>query len=97
MILNVDEQNRTTVLYPSDSEASAAIEAGKHVPVPVRGTADAGSGCEWIVAVFSDTPLDQLDVLHAVESATHLGTAAHCAFEVAVDSARTVQILAMTR
>jgi hypothetical protein len=57
MILYMEESGRIVRLYPARSAASGRITIGKNVRIPDGAVLSPGSGCEWIVGLFSEKPL----------------------------------------
>jgi len=54
-------------LYPALAGQSAAVEVGSEVRVPDGALISPGQGCEWVVSLFTETPLGAADAEAAVE------------------------------
>jgi hypothetical protein len=94
-ILSVDAAGSVDVLHPSNSASSTQIEAGVHVPLPDGAIASGGSGCEWIVGVFSDAPIDIRQLRSILKSSPR--STADCNLDPHVPSARAVQTIPVAR
>ena len=97
MILNIDNSGQVAPLYPIGSQTSGRMDSGIHVPLPVEGTVEEGDGCEWIVAVFSDTPLEIEDVAAQLKRSERSSVENKCRLEPDIRRTRTVRVLSVTR
>ena len=95
VIYNLDERGQVTLLHPVGLAQSSKIEIGYETPLPSGGVVKNGSGCEWVVAVFSNQPLP----LKEIES--QLGNSRRdlvgCGIEVSIPEARAVRVFPITR
>ena len=57
-VFALTEDSEVTLLFPAGKKSSDPITVGNQVPIPDGAVIDQGKGCEWILGVFSDTPLD---------------------------------------
>ena len=56
-----------TRLFPAEGPpGSAPVQAGKAVPVPDGAVVGPGAGCEWVVGLFSEAPIDEAAAQKAV-------------------------------
>ena len=95
VIVSRDSEGDATVLYPTAGRASAPIFAGERIPLKEGGFVENGTGCEWVIAVFSDDPLDTNRVLRAVKESD--STSKRCGIDVTISRARSVAIIPMLR
>ena len=56
-IFSLNAKGQTEVLFPTDGNMSAHVEAASQKALSDGAIVDEGSGCEWIIGVFSDEPL----------------------------------------
>lgn len=97
LVVNVDAAYERTVLLPHEGERSAPIAAGAEVALPGGALVGEGSGCEWLIAVFSDAPLAVDAVDAAIAEARAVGDPGACELRVAVPGARTVAVVPVRR
>ncbi len=95
LLSHVDEAGETTALYPARGQASGQIAPGAEVPLADGAVLAQGDGCEWLVAVFTDTPLTRRDVDQALAKAAR--EANGCELQLDVPGARTAAIHGLTR
>ena len=95
MIFSRDAAGRTNLLHPKDTTTSAKIFAGERIALPDGAVVDTGEGCEWIVAVFSDTPLEWTNVSRAAKNGATTGRG--CGIEMEVPGARSVSVTPVRR
>ena len=90
-VLALDHKGAVTRIYPSKGSKSAFVSKADRTSLFTGALVQEGKGCEWLVAVFSDKPLE-LDALErAVRKANHADRSCGLALEVV--GARTVFIL----
>lgn len=95
LVFALDDNGETSLLFPAGMAESAPIAPGENRSLPDGALVEAGSGCEWIVGVFSDMPLQASEVARAIEDRTQ--AEGRCGIEIAVPAARTVKILPFVR
>jgi hypothetical protein len=59
MILYADQPGEVVRLFPSKNPKSAGIQPGRRVPLDDGARLSKGQGCEWVIAVFSDSKFDE--------------------------------------
>ena len=95
VVVSRDASGEVLALHPTSGTQSAPIFAGDRITLKDGAVVDAGQGCEWIIAVFSDTPLSVKSILDVVADAQpSLDT---CDLELNIPSARTVRVYPVTR
>ena len=97
MVLTMDEQRHVTVLYPTGATQSGRIDVGVAASLPAGGIVREGKGCEWIVGVFSDTPLSIERGVTAMATAALSPVEGMCDIEVSIPEARAVSVLPVIR
>ncbi len=95
LIVSRDTEGRATLLYPTTGTESAPISADENIPLKEGGFVEQGTGCEWVIAVFSDEPLDVGRVLRAVEESRK--NSKECGIETTIPGARSVRITPVLR
>ena len=90
-VLALDGEGNVTRVYPSEGFVSASIASAERASLSTGALVQEGNGCEWLVAVFSDRPLDLDSLAFAVAKAKH--TNVSCGLELQLAGARTVFIL----
>ena len=95
MVLSRDRSGKVLLLHPSGSEMSAPIVVGENISLKEGAIAEPGSGCEWIVAVFSDAPLIFKEAAEAVESGRPSDR--ECGLDIQIAGARRIDILPLRR
>jgi RNA polymerase sigma factor (sigma-70 family) len=95
LIFSRDAEGRATLLHPTTGTESAPIFAGEKIPLKEGGFVEQGTGCEWIIAVFSDEPLDAGSVLRSVEESRT--TSKRCGIDTTIPEARSVRITPVLR
>ncbi len=95
MVVNRDASGEISLLYPAGGKASGPVSAGKEISLSDGALVRDGSGCEWIIAVFSDAPLLFSDVTGAVKQAETDDKT--CKIKLEVPGARTVRTLPFQR
>ncbi len=92
----VDGAGSVTVLRPGELAPSAEISAGEDRPLEPALRVTPGTGCEWLVAVFSDQPLQPEYLTLALQHAPRPAEA--CSLELAdLPGARHVEVMAFRR
>ena len=94
-VFSLDPQADSVLLFPVAGRESAAVRAGSEQPLPAGALVEAGSGCEWLVAVFSDGPLDTREVGEVLSGSVRPDVG--CDLRVDVPSARTVRVFPVRR
>jgi hypothetical protein len=89
-VISVDDEGVFSILQPSTH-----IQIGEEVPLPNGAVADEGTGCEWIVAVFSEASIPIGELRKQIESAPR--TAESCELVPAISRARSVRVIPLTR
>jgi hypothetical protein len=83
--------HEVTLIFPVTGEHSGMLSPGERALLPAGGVINAGTGCEWLVGVFSDKPLDIAmmteEIAHAVIDENS------CILEVDIDGARSVRVV----
>lgn len=93
-VLNRDGQGKVSVLYPPKGDISGAVEKGEDISISDGAVVEEGARCEWIVGVFSDTPLYLDMVSKKIENGTVNG---QCNLDLQIEKARTISILPFKR
>ena len=88
-LLTMDENGKVEVL------SNGTIRAGSEIALPDGAIADEGSGCEWIIAVFSNAALSLSDVESQIAGATRESSG--CRLEPVVSNARSVRVIPLVR
>jgi hypothetical protein len=94
-VFDVDEQGDTTLLYPAGSQHSEKVAAGSRVPLADGGIVREGTGCEWVVAVFSSQVLKTRELEKTIRRSTK--SRAGCKLDVSIPQARTIRIFSVLR
>ena len=94
-ILFREEQGGVELIFPAKASQSAAISPGFKIPLEDGARVTAARGCEWLVAFFSDRPLEIAALRKALLLAR--GAAERCSLEVPFDQARSVQVFPLLR
>jgi hypothetical protein len=91
-IVHRDEAGQAAIMFPAGAGAgvSAQIFQGREVALPDVALIERGSGCEWFVAIFSESPLALADLLARVSSAP---VGAECRLEVRIVGASSIHVL----
>lgn len=97
VLAHVDAARRVTRIHPLESPLSAPVDSGTARPImvgnqQVNGVVTAGTGCEWVVAVFSDEPMDVTMVIRSLE---HSEVGAACELTATVRAARAIDVVPM--
>lgn len=95
LIFGVANKHGIARLYPAKSSSSIAIDAGHRVAIPDGVEVQPGQGCEWLVAVFSEQPLDHATVEPLLKQAQV--KAKNCQLDVAIQQARSVTVFPVLR
>jgi hypothetical protein len=95
MVINMDNSRNVSLLYPVGQTESGAIRAGKEVSLSDGALVQAGSGCEWVVAAFSDAPIQLKEMTRVLKGAAV--SKRPCDLKVSVPAARTVRVLPFRR
>jgi hypothetical protein len=95
LVFALDDAGETSLLFPAGGAQSAPIRTGDNLSLPDGALVEAGSGCEWIIGVFSDAPLRVSDVTRAIENRKR--TDGRCGIEIKVTAARTVKVVPFVR
>jgi hypothetical protein len=95
MVVNMDNTRSVSLLYPVGENQSGAIGPGVEVSLSDGAEVQAGSGCEWIIAFFSDAPIPVSDVFRVVKEVTVLNKT--CDLHVSMPEARTIRVLPFQR
>jgi hypothetical protein len=90
-VIDRDETGRLTLLTDA-----LAIAPGEAVSLPDGAELEPGKGCDWLVAVFSDRPLDRARVEAAVRAAPQVSERCGYARPVLVE-ARSIETLRVGR
>jgi hypothetical protein len=96
-VFNVDETGTVTRLFPAAKTKSASIEKAERSPLPDGATVREGSGCEWVVAVFSDVPLELEETARFLDGTDKTGQLEACNYSAQVPGARSVVVLPLRR
>jgi len=95
LVLHLDEQGQRTLLFPAGGTRSGRISAGAAVPLPDGGVVEDGSGCEFLIAVFSEQPLAAAELNRQLAAAERSGPG--CRLRVDLPDARTVHVFPVPR
>lgn len=95
MVVNLDSAGNLSLLYPAGQETSAEMRPGTRISLPDGAIVREGTGCEWIVAVFSEDPLLVSDVNESVRQAERRDSP--CTLDPTIAKARTLRVLPFTR
>ena len=96
-VFSSDNREEVALLYPAGGLSSAPILSGYKSPLVDGAVVGEGQGCEWLVAVFSDTPLKVKDMTRAIKTAQRAMKDDTCELKVVVKNARNVRILPVKR
>ena len=96
-VFNVDSAGSVTRLFPSESGKSAPIRAAERSPLPDGALVEEGRGCEWVAAVFSDTPLDLNTVEGILSQSVGTRLDDSCDYDPDVPDARSVIVVPFRR
>ena len=96
-VFSRDDAGMVTPLYPTEGDTSALVSLGRKVPLSDGAVVGDGENCEWLIAVFSDEPISIDHLLEKVEAGERVGENAYCGLDIAIESARTVRIIPVTR
>ena len=94
-IYNLDDTGAATLIYPAGQTRSARISAKRRAPLPDGAEVGKGSGCEWFIAIFSDSEFDLETTAQTLEQAKL--SSPPCALKVDLPVARSVRIVPLTR
>jgi hypothetical protein len=94
-IFNVDNNNIVTPLFPLNQQQSCMIDKGRKHFINSGAKVTGGTGCEWLVAVFSDMALNINTI--AGELKRQKNAARQCDIQLKVKNARTVYLLPVKR
>ncbi|MCP4675519.1 MAG: DUF4384 domain-containing protein [Deltaproteobacteria bacterium] len=94
-VFSLDGEGEASLLYPAEGIKSAAIAANERVPLSDGATVSQGSGCEWIVAVFSHLPLPVDKTAETIRQATR--NIKECHLELEISNARTIHVFPVLR
>jgi hypothetical protein len=90
-VFGLDSRRDITLLYPSNHSRSARIPPADRAPLSDGATVKGGKGCEWLVGVFSDAPLDLNEVAETLRQGTN--GRERCDLLVRIPGARSVQVV----
>jgi hypothetical protein len=90
-VLALDQKGAVTRIYPSKGSKSAFVPKADRTSLSTGALVQEGKGCEWLVAVFSDKPLDLDTLARAIRKAKHAERS--CGLALKFAGARTVFIL----
>ena len=94
-IVDVDADGKASVVFPTGKKYSERIEPGTEQPLPPGGIVREGRRCEWLVGVFSDSPLAVKKIVNLLSnSQRELNT---CTLEARIEHARFVRVLSFRR
>ena len=94
-VFNLDMNSKVTLIYPSKGTSSIKVNSGNEVSLPDGGIVEQGSGCEWLISVFSEEPLLIDDLKSKIaDSAKNIKG---CYFDLTIPKTRTVQVFSFKR
>ena len=96
-VFSRDAAGETDLLYPLDGSTSKRVVKGVKVPLSDGARVSDGTGCEWIVAVFSDEPIPLDNIAAAVKAGRVDSTSDSCGLRITVAQARSVRVLPVKR
>jgi hypothetical protein len=94
-VVNRDGMGTASVMFPNGALSSARIDAGKEIPIPDGAVVERGKACEWIVAVFSDEPMQLEKIKSTVENARPNGE--NCELSLEMKRTRTIVVFPFRR
>jgi hypothetical protein len=94
-LLNRDGHGNTAVLFPFRGKTNAPVQKGEKVSLENEAVVEKGSGCEWLVGIFSDAPIPLATIKSAVANGTAIPE--ECDLNVRLDAARSVVVLPFRR
>lgn len=94
-VFSLNENKEIFLLYPAGERESKEIKRGNETSLSAGGVATDGSGCEWIVGFFSDTPLSVENMRGALRR-TELERQG-CELKVRAEGTRTVRVFPIKR
>ena len=65
-VLYVQSDGEVAAAFPAP-DASDRIVGGKEVALPAGIALDDGSGCEWLIALYSESPIDDDSMRQAID------------------------------
>ncbi|MBN2531191.1 MAG: hypothetical protein JXR76_32710 [Deltaproteobacteria bacterium] len=89
-----DSSKSVYLLHPVDGVRSASIDAGLNVSLPDGASVETVSRCEWVIGVFSDSPLSVADLERNVADA--METNSSCGLALQIPNARSVAVFPFT-
>jgi hypothetical protein len=94
-ILAVDQAKEVSQLFPADGQQSNPVQPGQKIALADGGIVQDGSGCEWIVGIFSDQAIKRSELVKSIKEAKVDRN--NCILEFSVAQARAVRIIPVKR
>ena len=95
MVMALDASGAISLLSPAERSESCPIETGENISLPDGAKVEAGSGCEWVIGVFSDTALTVKEVTRAIQH--RIQTDRRCGIDIKMKAARSIRVLSFVR